>query len=157
MKPIIKALLVLVLLLTATEAFARPHGKHRHHHRHHISRVAVDANANAVFSFGSSSLVSRIRRDAGTNPIGWAHRWCGRYLRSVVSNDPGPAFNVAAKWRSYGSATTAQVGAIGVMWGHVGVIAAIEGNRVLLVSGNHGHVVGEGWYPISRFIAFRTA
>ena len=43
------------------------------------------------------------------------------------------------------------------MRSHVGVVAAVRGDMVLLVSGNHGHVVGEGWYPISRFIAFRTA
>jgi len=155
MKRILNCLLVLVITLTATEAFARPQSHHRVHHRHHVSRVVADANANSADS--SSYLVRRIRQDFGRNPIGWAHVWCARYLRSVVSSDPGSAFNLARHWAQYGSPSSAQEGAIGVMRSHVGVVAAVRGDMVLLVSGNHGHVVGEGWYPISRFIAFRTA
>ncbi len=101
-------------------------------------------------------LLSRAMRDIGRNPTGWSHQWCGRQMAMWVGGGP----NLARDWAHFGRATAPKPGAIGVMNGHVGVVKEIQGNRVILVSGNHSgrsgnRTVGTGSYPMSRFIAFR--
>jgi len=102
------------------------------------------------------ALLDRAMQDIGRNPTGWSHRWCGRQMAMWV----GEGSNLAREWAHYGSATAPKPGAIGVMNGHVGVVKEVQGNRVILVSGNHSgksgnRKVGIGSYPMSRFIAFR--
>jgi len=102
------------------------------------------------------TLLNRAMQDIGRNPTGWSHRWCGRQMAMWV----GEGSNLAREWAHYGSATAPKPGAIGVMNGHVGVVKEVQGNRVILVSGNHSgksgnRKVGIGSYPMSRFIAFR--
>jgi hypothetical protein len=102
------------------------------------------------------TLLHRAMLDVGRNPTGWSHRWCGRQMAMWVGEGP----NVAREWAQYGKATIPKPGAIGVMRGHVGVVKEIQGNRVVLVSGNHAgksgnRKVGVGSYSMNRFIAFR--
>jgi hypothetical protein len=102
------------------------------------------------------NLLHRAMRDVGRNPTGWSHKWCGKQMAMWAGGGP----NLARDWAHYGKATTAKPGAIGVMNGHVGVVKEVQGNRVILVSGNHAgksgnRKVGVGSYPMSRFIAFR--
>lgn len=102
------------------------------------------------------TLLSRAMRDVGSNPTGWSHQWCGRQMAMWVGEGP----NLARDWAHYGNATSAKPGAIGVMNGHVGVVKEIQGDVVILVSGNHtgksgNRKVGIGSYSMKRFIAFR--
>jgi hypothetical protein len=54
------------------------------------------------------------------------------------------------------SAGGPQAGAIAVWPHHVGLIQATEGGRILLLSGNDGHVVRERWRSTSGIIAYRV-
>lgn len=175
-----------LMLIAAQPAEARKrHSHHRHkHHSHVVKRIApaaalapvgymVDdrfahlrmpeaaASARAWKWPGAltgSDLASRAGRYLGSNPTGWARVWCGKFLRMVVPNDPGPAFDVARNWKHYGTPAPGPVtGAIGVMPHHVGIVLGrCEGGGVLLRSGNHNRTVGDGCYPQRRFIAWRV-
>ena len=69
-------------------------------------------------------------------------KWCGWYMRTQLGG--GPEFNVAANWRRYGSATSAQVGAVVVWPHHVGIITGRASNGQWIVkSGNDGGAVRE--------------
>ena len=81
--------------------------------------------------------------------IAHARPWCGLYARShLVSQDPGPAYNLACRWLQYGRPTYAHQGAM-VIWcngrhHHVGKITGpcqtdANGNQACVVtSGNDG-------------------
>jgi hypothetical protein len=102
------------------------------------------------------TMLHRAMQDIGNNPTGWSHRWCGRQMAIWVGEGP----NLARDWAYYGKATAPKPGAIGVMNGHVGVVKEVQGDLVILVSGNHAgksgnRKVGIGSYSMSRFIAFR--
>ncbi len=104
----------------------------------------------------ASTLLHRAMRDVGRNPTGWSHKWCGKQMAMWA----GGGSNLARDWARYGRPSKPRPGAIGVMNGHVGVVKEVQGNRVILVSGNHSgksgnRKVGVGSYPMSRFIAFR--
>lgn len=137
-----------ILIAAATMAFAlstTAHADLRYYVDHDVLRKT-----------GAPSLLARAMRDIGTNPTGWSHQWCGRQMAMWVGNGS----NLARDWARYGKPTTPKPGAIGVMNGHVGVVKELQGNRVILVSGNHAgksgnRKVGIGSYPVSRFIAFR--
>lgn len=103
--------------------------------------------------------LNRALSDIGTNPTGWSHKWCARWLDMVV---PGGAGNASASWKSYGSPSTARPGAIAVMRGHVGIVGpkGCNGGRCQIVSGNHSgksgrRTVGLGSYSMGRIISFR--
>ena len=71
-------------------------------------------------------------------------RWCGSYARTnLVSVDPGPEYNLACKWRDWGSPTHAREGAM-VVWcsrahRHVGKITGpCDGDVCVVTSGNDG-------------------
>jgi hypothetical protein len=69
-------------------------------------------------------------------------RWCGWWMRTQLGG--GPQFNVAWNWRNYGSPTSAQVGAVVVWRGHVGIITGQASNGQWIVkSGNDGGRVRE--------------
>ncbi len=69
-------------------------------------------------------------------------KWCGWWMRTQLGG--GPAFNLAWNWRHYGSPTTAQVGAVVVWRGHVGMITGQASNGQWIVkSGNDGGRVRE--------------
>ncbi len=97
--------------------------------------------------------------DLGRNPTGWAHVWCGYYLGKVASAlgfRPPENYQLAASWARFGVPAGPEPGAVIVFLHHVGVVIAnLGGGRVLVRSGNHGHRVADGIYPINRAIAFR--
>jgi uncharacterized protein (TIGR02594 family) len=108
---------------------------------------------------GTSELIARARRYLGTNPTGWRHVWCGRFMAMIA---PGAAHrignpNLARNWARLPH-TGPQVGAIAVLTrrggGHVGVVAGFSGRNPVLISGNHGDRVGVGVYPAQRVIAY---
>jgi uncharacterized protein (TIGR02594 family) len=134
------------------------------------TRVASLGKASFGASSGSGSdLVSEARRWIGTNPTGWAHVWCGRFMNFVLERTGrrGTGSNLALSFAHYGSRVGGpQVGAIAVMGrrgraaggsagGHVGVVSGIDANgNPIIISGNHGHIVAEAVYPRSRIFAY---
>ena len=137
-------------------------------HKHGIVQAepahrALHATAEAELDLPdtTNALVALAMRYDGKNPTGWSHNWCARYL-DMVLQEAGylSGGNLARGYASYGQPTPARVGAIAVMPNHVGVVAFVGGDYVILVSGNHGgssghRIVGLGRYAMSRITTFR--
>jgi uncharacterized protein (TIGR02594 family) len=116
-----------------------------------------------MMGFGGSSLVSEARRWIGGNPTGRSSLWCATFMNFVLkrTGHPGSQSNEARSFASYGHRLAGpQVGAIAVMGrgrrgGHVGVVSGIDPNgNPIIISGNHGHRVGEGVYSRGRVYAY---
>jgi uncharacterized protein (TIGR02594 family) len=133
------------------------------------SRVASLAWDSVGGSLQGSDIVAEARRWVGTNPTGWAHLWCGRFMNFVLerTGHRGTGSNLARSFAQYGSRIGGpQVGAIAVMarrgraaggspGGHVGVVSGFDPNgNPIIISGNHGHRVAEAVYPRSRIFAY---
>jgi hypothetical protein len=109
----------------------------------------------------ANPLVALAMSYEGKNPTGWSHNWCAHYLNMILQEAGYPSGgNLARVYASYGQPTPARVGAIAVMPNHVGVVAFVGNDYVILVSGNHsgssGHrTVGLGRYAMSRITTFR--
>lgn len=164
-------LLALIFLAFTTAAEARRHHvASNHHHKHGHVRIAKtghhrtaprNAPTSSFAPFGfTGSLVSRMERDLGTNPTGWARAWCGQYLGLVaraLGLKPPSGFPLATAWARFGVPAAPAPGVVAVMNHHVGVVRRVlDGNRVELISGNHGHRVGIGVYPTRIVIAWRA-
>lgn len=120
-------------------------------------------------SVRGSDLVAEARHWIGTNPTGWSHVWCGRFMNFILERTGrrGSGSNLARSFADYGSRISGpQIGAIAVMGrrgraaggsagGHVGVVSGIDPNgNPIIISGNHGHRVAEAVYPRSRIFAY---
>jgi uncharacterized protein (TIGR02594 family) len=120
---------------------------------------------------GTSDLVAEARRWIGTNPTGWSHVWCARFMNFILerTGHRGSGSNLARSFANYGARIGGpQIGAIAVMGrrgraaggspgGHVGVVSGIDPNgNPIIISGNHGHRVAEAVYPRSRIFAYVT-
>jgi hypothetical protein len=124
---------------------------------------ALHATAEAELDLPdtTNALVALAMRYDGKNPTGWSHNWCAHYLDMVLEEAGYPSGgNLARGYASYGQPTPARVGAIAVMPNHVGVVAFVGDDYVILVSGNHGgssghRTVGLGRYAMSRITTFR--
>jgi hypothetical protein len=81
--------------------------------------------------------------------------WCGWQMRQLVGGDPGPEFNLARNWESWGRAGPAGVGAVVVWPHHVGKIVGQENGMWIIQSGNDGNRVRTRPLPISGAIAIR--
>jgi uncharacterized protein (TIGR02594 family) len=112
---------------------------------------------------GGTTPVSEARRWIGTNPTGRSSLWCARFMNFVLrrTGHQGTSSDMARSFASYGHRLSGpQIGAIAVMsrgrsGGHVGVVSGIDrsGNPII-ISGNHGHRVGEGVYSRGRIYAY---
>lgn len=108
------------------------------------------------------NLVSRARSYMGTNPTGWRRLWCARFMATIAPRAAARLRNPnsARDWIHAGRRLShCEVGAIAVMargrrGGHVGVVSACGPTGPTVVSGNHGHRVGEGVYSAARVLAF---
>jgi hypothetical protein len=131
MRKIVAALAL--LCACASTAEARPHHHHhRHSHYRHYSQMHVHGGRPAA--------------------------WCGWYMRSQVGSDPGPRYNLARAWASYGSSAGGpSVGAIVVWRHHVGKIVGHENGQWIVQSGNDGHAVRTRPRSLAGAIAFRNA
>ena len=99
----------------------------------------------------------------GRNPTGRSSLWCGNFMNFVLQrtgHQSSPS-NQARSFASYGHRLPGpRVGAIAVMsrgrgGGHVGVVSGIdESGNPIIISGNHGHKVGESVYPRNRIYAY---
>ena len=131
---VLAATAVLCACVTTAEAkSSRHHHRHSHYHHHH-------------------------RHSASHQAAGRPRAWCGWFMRGQVGSDPGPSFNLARSWASYGSnAGGPQVGAIVVWRHHVGKIVGHENGQWIIQSGNDGRAVRTRPRSIAGAIAFRRA
>jgi uncharacterized protein (TIGR02594 family) len=132
-------------------------------------RLASLGRSSVGGNVGGSDLVAEARRWIGTNPTGWSHVWCGRFMNFILERTGrrGSGSNLARSFADYGSRVSGpEIGAIAVMGrrgraaggspgGHVGVVSGIDphGNPII-ISGNHGHRVAEAVYPRGRIFAY---
>lgn len=132
----------------------------RSYHRRPMQRVAAFQSSFAPSRATQSRLVRAAMRHLGSrNFTGRRGPWCG-FAMSAFAREAGlPAIRSgrAIDWRKYGRASGARVGAIAVFPHHVGVVTGVVGNKVQIVSGNHGGRVGLGLYSLSRVVAFRAS
>jgi uncharacterized protein (TIGR02594 family) len=129
----------------------------------HKTRVAsLGKTTYASSRGGGSDVVAEARRWIGTNPTGWNHVWCGRFMNFVLERTGrrGTGSNLAFSFAHYGSRVFGpQVGAIAVMGrrggGHVGIVSGIDGSgNPIIISGNFRNRVAEVAYPRSRIVAY---
>jgi uncharacterized protein (TIGR02594 family) len=130
----------------------------RHHERRATSVRAAEAKLDRM-SKQSPDVVAAAERYRGTNPTGRAHDWCAAFANLVLqrTGHRGSGSALARSFAHYGRPAPGPVpGAIVVFPHHVGFVVRPEGGgRIRVVSGNHGHRVGEGLYPTRRAIAYR--
>ncbi len=114
-------------------------------------------------AFGWPVLVSEARKYLGTNPTDRKRLWCATFMNMVLAKTgySGTNSDAAKSFAQYGRRISEpKVGAIAVLTrgkrgGHVGVVSGIDANgNPIIISGNHGHRVGEAIYPRSRVIAY---
>lgn len=91
----------------------------------------------------------------GGRPAGCPHAWCGCWLAAYKGLSDRSLW-VARRWASLGqNAGGPTAGAIAVWPHHVGLVRAVNGNQILLLSGNDGNAVRERWRPTRGIIAYR--
>jgi hypothetical protein len=105
----------------------------------------------------ASSLISEMRRHLGGNPTGWAHVWCGRMLDIALrrtGHPPGSA--LARAYSRYGRPAGGPAPGVIAVWPHhVGVVTAVAGRTIKVISGNDGHRVRERERSVRGVIAWR--
>ncbi len=141
---------------------------------HANARVAREERASRLISmritempkrplFGWPALVSEARKYMGTNPTARSKLWCATFMNMVLAKAgyTGTKSDAAKSFAAYGHRVSMpEVGAIAVLTrgkngGHVGVVSGIDNSgNPIIISGNHGHRVGEAIYPRSRVIAY---
>ncbi len=122
--------------------------------RVHLASTAIWHDGDAA-----TAPIAVARRYLGGNPIGWAHVWCGAFMRLVMrtAGYPDlPSGDLAAAWARYGRPSAPQPGAVVVWPHHVGLITAVHGDGLAtVISGNDGHRVRERVMSIRGAIGFR--
>jgi uncharacterized protein (TIGR02594 family) len=105
------------------------------------------------------SLLNKARQYVGMkNMTGFRGPWCGAFMGMIARQlgiDPPKEYKLASAWTKAGTRISRpEVGAVAVMRHHVGIVAGVEDGKILLVSGNHNHRVGEGLYAQRKVIAY---
>lgn len=107
----------------------------------HVRRAVAEAPAkgNPYFSI------------VGTRPNNcFGIAWCGCWMRTQVSHDPGSNYNLAANWANFGHSATLQPGSIVVKAHHVERVERVLGdNTYIAAAGNTGHGNNATTYPSS--------
>jgi hypothetical protein len=127
----------------------------RHHHRvsHRRWRVKDARRYRAIFEEWDSAPRSNILADARRylgmgNVTGFRGPWCMAFVQKIL-HETGHHFTRSLRAidaRLLGPRTYPHAGAIAYTSHHTGFVVAAERGRVLLLSGNHSHRVGIGWY-----------
>jgi uncharacterized protein (TIGR02594 family) len=159
-KKLALAAIAFCLLATTPPAEARP--RHHHHHaRHHrVVAAAPQAQAPSFWNWGGgggSGVISEMRRYMGGNPTGWARVWCGVFLDMALRATGHQRGSAAARdYARYGRPARGPApGAIVVWPHHVGVVTAVQGGNIQVISGNDGHRVRERLRTTAGVIAYR--
>ena len=103
---------------------------------------------------GGSPWLKHAMRDVGTNPTGWKRQWCAKSMNMWLqkSGKRGCGGNSAISCLQAGKRLSApKVGAIAVMKNHVGIVKAVNGGSVTLVSGNHAGKPGNRTVGVSNY------
>lgn len=105
---------------------------------------------------GPAEASKRHRVEAGSSrPDGCPRAWCGCWLAGHLGLSNRNLW-LARNWAGIGSpAHGPQEGVIAVWRHHVGQVKAVDGKKILLLSGNDGHRVRERWRSASGVIAYR--
>jgi hypothetical protein len=143
-------LIVAVLFLSSSAAEAKRH--HQHHHLHKQSQKPKPRRHVPVIKHAQHDvdelhdspepqpLIETARQFLGGNPTGWAHQWCGAFLRLIVRSVGLPDLpdgNAAIAWARYGRASEPKPGAILVYPHHVALITKVlDMKKVVAISGN---------------------
>lgn len=157
---------------TFQEARPSPEAHHGSKHRrqaerrHGPTRAEAREPAQTPVLGAGGAIVAEARRYIGTNPTGWSHVWCARFMNMVLERAGyrGTGSDVAADFARWGHRLPGPVvGAIAVMGrrggGHVGVVTAVSASTVTIVSGNtwdsdRRHRVMEAPYSRGRVYAY---
>lgn len=96
------------------------------------------------------NVSSKIANGCGPRPA----RWCGWWLHQRKGCQYGIGPNKASWWGSWGRPSAPQVNAVAVVrrGRHVGIVTAVHGTTITLLSGNFSGGVGEGIFPIKGTI-----
>jgi len=114
-------------------------------------------------ALGWPALVREARKYMGTNPTARSRLWCATFMNLVLARlgYAGTNSDAALSFAGYGHRISdPAIGAIAVLsrgkrGGHVGVVSGIDAHgNPIIISGNHGHRVGEGVYPRARVVAY---
>lgn len=135
-------------------AFLERYGAHHSpaaHAGHHVVR-------------GGAGLIAAAKRYLGDgNVTGFRGPWCGAFLGMIARRVGLPRphnFRLARAWLHVGRPVKPRPGAVVVFarrgGGHVGIVTRVRHGRVHVISGNHGHRVAMGWYPIRRALGYRA-
>ncbi len=132
------AAVALLFFAAAPEAQARPYdGSGWDNWSHDSASGARPHRTKAARAYRTHR-----ERSASSGLGGRPGAWCGWWMRSQKGG--GPEYNLAWNWSRYGSATSAQVGAVVVWRHHVGMITGRASNGQWIVkSGNDGGRVRE--------------
>lgn len=85
-----------------------------------------------------------------------ARRWCGCWLANHFGLSDRALWQ-ARRWAGLGHAALGPQPCVIVVWRHhVGEIEAVDGNRILVLSGNDSRAVRERWRTTAGVIAYRT-
>jgi hypothetical protein len=122
-----------------------------------ILRLALIVVLGALSSTAQAGHSRRHHASLSGRPASCPVRaWCGCWLAHHLGISNRSLW-LARKWASMGySAGGPQVSAIVVWRHHVGLIRAVEGNRILVLSGNDGRAVRERWRSTAGVIAYRV-
>lgn len=120
-----------------------------------------DGTGASSGGYGGGSAVALAQRYLGTNPTRRHRLWCAEFMNMIERKlgRPGTGSAMARSFTGYGHrVSNPRPGDIAVLrrrgGGHVGYVMSVNGNKVKLISGNHGRKVGIGTYPRSRVVAF---
>jgi uncharacterized protein (TIGR02594 family) len=147
---------------------ARISAESRRHHSHHVRRHAVARGAGSGgdatgvpfgAGAGTSTLVALAQQYNGTNPIGWASRWCAAFANMILqrAGHSGSGSATARSFARYGRPAPGPAPGVIAVWPHhVGFVIGSAGpGKIRVVSGNHGRRVAEGVYSTRSVIAYR--
>lgn len=112
----------------------------------------------AVFEIGAvsgpaqSRIIADARRYLGMgNVTGFRGPWCMAFVQKIL-RETGHHFTRSLRAidaRFLGLPTTPRTGVVAYTAHHTGFVVGVERGRILLLSGNHGHRVGLGWYRMA--------
>lgn len=122
--------------------------------------VSMPCSSDAGENFERQSPAIYRRAASGRRPVGCPHRWCGCWLAGHRGYSGAHARRlwVARAWAREGRpASGPQVGAVVVWRHHVGIITAVDGRMIRVLSGNDGNAVRDRWRSTAGVIAYRIA
>lgn len=124
-------------------------------------RIYRDFNSEihpSPVSIFASDVVREAERFLGSgNPTGRAGAWCAWFVSFVLERTGHKPLSSGMAYSAlyYGPhLASPRPGALIVLRGHVGVVAAVHGSSVTMVSGNWGHAVRMAEIPTRAAIAF---